>query len=123
MYEDISYINCSLVMLYPFSMIILLHNTVKHNSLVVKTRFKRNRGNAHRFVPYMSRSVSVLIWRVSSHEEINLDVLEGYPDTYEKDTALVSVIQLSSGEKLVSVEASKKRRLSRPVTRVIPCDG
>lgn len=55
-------------------------------------------------------SVPVLIWRISFQDEINLDEYEGYPDTYEKETAIIPEIQLPSGEKLASVEAFYYRK-------------
>lgn len=55
--------------------------------------------------PAEGRSVPCLVWKVTETDEANLDLYEGFPRFYRKETVQVAVRNLADGKRIGSVEA------------------
>ena len=69
--------------------------------------------------PKKGRKVPVLVWKVSEADEEALDIYEGFPRFYRKETVMVEVQSLTDGAVIDEVEAfvyimDESRPLGRP---------
>ena len=69
--------------------------------------------------PKRGRKVPVLVWKVSDEDEEALDIYEGFPRFYRKETMTVEVLSLVDGSVSAEVEAfvyimDESRPLGRP---------